>query len=139
MTSYLTLYERALSKITDPTLAMLPEEDMENMLHGWLISAIAKMRKCTNDLSNRDDSLKQFNVTLTDMEQEILAILMTREWLAPQLHSVLLTSQVFSGKEEKYYSQSAHLAELRALDEALKLEAQQLSRDFSYIDNEYFD
>jgi hypothetical protein len=139
VTSYEAIYNRALQRITDPTLAMLPEEDMENMLHGWLMSAIAKMRQCENDLSDRDEELKQFNVNLIDIEQEILAILMTREWLTPQLNSTVLTAQVFSGKEEKYYSQSAHIAELRAMDESLKLEAQALSRDWTYTNNDYFD
>ena len=56
-----------------------------------------------------------------------------------QLHSVVNTLQVFGGKEEKFYSQSSHLAELHALDESLRLEAQQLSRDYTYTDNDYFD
>ena len=51
MTQYSTLYERALAHISDPTLAMLPEEDLENMLYGWMLSAIAKHRKCEHDLS----------------------------------------------------------------------------------------
>lgn len=139
MTSYLTLYERALSKITDPALAMLPEEDLENMLYGWLMSAVAKMRKCSSDLTDRDEDAKQFNADLTDIEKEILAILMTREWLAPQLTSVLTTSQVFSGKETKFFAQANHLNELQTLDERLKLEAQQLSRDYSYANSDYFD
>lgn len=139
MTSYETIYNRALSKIEDPTLAMLDEGDLENMLYGWLVSAVAKHRKCTNDLSDRDDELRQFNVDLTDIEQEILAILMTREWVGQQLKSVTNTLQVFSGKETKYYSQAQHLSELRALDESLRLEAQQLSRDYTYVDSEYFD
>lgn len=139
MTSYETIYNRALSKIEDPVLIQLPEEDFESMLHGWLTSAIAKHRKCTHDLSDRDDELRQFNVDLTDIEQEILAILMVREWLAPQLNSVTLTSQVFGGKEEKFYAQANHLSELRELDERLRLEAQQLSRDYTYMVNDYFD
>jgi hypothetical protein len=139
MTQYSTLYERCISKIEDPTLAMLPEEDLENMLYGYLLSAIAKHRKCEHDLSDRDEVGKQFNVDLSDLEIEILAIMMVREWISVQLHSVVNTLQVFGGKEEKFYSQASHLAELRALDESLRLEAQQLSRDYTYTDNEYFD
>jgi len=139
MTLYSTLYEKALSKITDPTLLMLPEEDLENMLHGWLSSAIAKHRKCEHDLSNRDEELKQFNFDLSDVETEILALLIAREWIGQQLLSVTNTLQVFSGKETNYYSQAAHLKELQALDDKLRLEAQQLSRDYTYTNNEYFD
>ena len=139
MTLYSTLYERCLSKIEDPTLAMLPEEDLEKMLYGWMLSAIAKHRKCTNDLSDRDEDLKQFNVKLTELEVEILAIMMAREWVFRQLNSVTLTMQAFSGKETSFYSQSAHMKELSALDDKLRLEAQHLSRDYTYSNNDYFD
>ena len=91
MTQYSTLYEKCLSKIEDPQLAMLPEEDLENMLHGYLMSAIAKHRKCEHDLSDRDEELKQFNFDLSDLEIEILSILMVREWISVQLHSVVNT------------------------------------------------
>lgn len=139
MTQYSTLYEKCLSKMEDPTLAMLPEEDLENMLHGYLMSAIAKHRKCEHDLSDRDEELKQFNCDLSDLEIEILGILMLREWISVQLHSVTNTLQVFGGKEEKFYAQSSHIKELREMDDRLRLEAQQLSRDYTYTDNDYFD
>lgn len=139
MTSYDYIYQRCLSKITDPTLAMLAEEDLENMLYGWMVSAISKHRKCEHDLSDRDDKLKQFNFDLSDLEIEILSILMAREWIGQQLLSVTNTLQVFSGKETNYYSQAAHLKELQALDDKYRLEAQQLSRDYTYTDNDYFD
>lgn len=139
MTQYSTLYEKCLSKIEDPTLAMLPEEDLENMLHGYLMSAIAKHRKCEHDLSDRDEELKQFNFDLSDLEMEILSILMTREWISQRLNSVTNVMQVFGGKEEKWFSQASHIKELREMDDRLRLEAQQLSRDYSYIDNDYFD
>ena len=136
-TSYEEIYNLAANKITDPEIALLLPEDIEELFHGYLISAIPKFRKCKNDLSNRDDELRQFNVDLLDVEKEILAILVVREWLQPQLYSSLLTKQVFSDKEQKYYSQSSHISELRALDETLKIEAQKLSRDYTYGSLEY--
>ena len=139
MTLYSTLYKRCLAKINDPTLAMLDDDDLTSMLHGWMVSAIAKHRKCEHDLSDRDDELGQFNFDLSDLEGEVLGILMAREWVSQQLLSVTNTMQVFSGKETNYYSQATHLKELQALDEKLRLEAQQLSRDYTYINNEYFD
>lgn len=136
-TSYEEIYNLASNKITDPEIALLLPEDIEELFHGYLISAIPKFRKCKNDLSNRDDELRQFNVDLLDVEKEILAILVAREWLQPQLYSALLTKQVFSDKEQKYYSQSSHISELRALDETLKIDAQKLSRDYTYGNSEY--
>lgn len=139
MTQYSTLYEKCLSKLEDPTLAMLPEEDLEEMLHGYLMSAIAKHRKCEHDLSDKDEELKQFNSDLSDLEIEILSILMVREWISQRLNSVTNVMQVFGGKEEKWFSQASHIKELREMDDRLRLEAQQLSRDYSYTDNDYFD
>ena len=136
-TSYEEIYNLAANKITDPEIALLLPEDIEELFHGYLISAIPKFRKCKNDLSDRDDELRQFNVDLLDVEKEILAILVVREWLQPQLYSALLTKQVFSDKEQKYYSQSSHLSELRALDETLRIDAQKLSRDYTYGNSEY--
>ena len=136
-TSYEEIYNLAANKITDPEIAFLLPEDIEELFYGYLISAIPKFRKCKNDLSNRDDELRQFNVDLLDVEKEILAILVVREWLQPQLYSALLTKQVFSDKEQKYYSQSSHISELRALDETLKIDAQKLSRDYTYGNSEY--
>ena len=68
----------------------------------------------------------------------ILAILIVRQWLAPQLNSVLLTKQIFSDKDAKFYSQSQHLTELMALDERLKTEAQKLSRQYTYDSGSYW-
>ena len=137
-TPYETIYNRALNKLEDPQLLMMPEEDLEEMLHGYLLSAIAKHRKCEHDLSDRDEELKQFNSDLSDLEIEILSILVLREWISQRLHSVTNVLQVFSGKETKWFSQAQHIAELRALDESLKIEAQKLSRDYTYTNNDYF-
>ena len=139
MTSYEVLYNRCLQKLEDSTLIQLPEEDLEEMLHGYLLSAIAKHRKCEHDLSDRDEELKRFNSDLSDLEVETISILMLREWIGQRLHSVTNVMQVFSGKETKWFSQAAHIAELRELDDRLRLEAQKLSRDYTYTNNSYFD
>ncbi len=131
-TTYDKVYNRALAKIQDFDLVALQDRDLEEMLHDWLMAAIAKFRQCKNDLSDRDEELRQFNVDLEDEEVEILAIMVVREWLAPQVHSALLTKQIFGGKEENYFSQSAHLKQLMDADTSLRIEAQKLSRDYSY-------
>lgn len=131
-TTYDKIYNRALAKIQDFDLVDLSDRDLEEMLHGWLMSAISKFRQCKNDLSDRDEELRQFNVDLEDEEIEILAIMTVREWLQPQVHSALLTKQIFGGKEENYFSQASHVKELMDMDTQLKTEAQKLSRDYSF-------
>ena len=139
-TPYSKIYDRMLAKITDYDLAFVPEGDLQLMLCGWLASSISKFRKCASDLSNRDDELATFNVDLVDEEIEILALLMVCEWLEPQVNSVLLTHQMFGGKEEKFYSQANQLAELKALRDETRTEARKLMRDYTYFSgNSYFD
>ena len=123
MTLYSTLYERALAQITDPILAQLPEEDLEIMLHDWLLGAIVEPVVGEYDFSDRDEELKQFNFDISDVDQKILSIHMVRGWLAPQIRSVTLTQQVYSGKETKWFAQANQLAEMRALDEQLRKDA----------------
>ena len=101
MTLYSTLYNRALAQITDPLLVQLPEEDLEYMLHDWLMDAIVEPVVGEYDFSDRDEDLKQFNFDISDRDQKILSIHMVRGWLAPQIRSVTLTQQVYSGKETK--------------------------------------
>lgn len=137
-TPYETIYNRALAKCTDYELAEMSDYDLEEMLHGWLMSAVAKFRKCKSDLKDRDEELAQFNEDLEEEEIEILSIMLVREWIQPKLNSVLLTNQFIGDKESKFYSQSAHLTELQALDNRLRIEAQKLSRDYSYANSDYF-
>lgn len=136
-TTYEEIYDLASRKLTDVEIPLLPEEEMEDMFHGYLISSISQFRKCKNDLSNRDEYEKQFNVDLLDIEKEILAVLIARQWLQPQINSTLLTKQVFSDKESKFYSQKEMLSGLMSLDEKLKIEAQKLSRDYTYSSGSY--
>ena len=139
MTQYSTLYDRALAQITDPLLATLPEEDLENMLHGWLMDAIVEPLVGEYDFTNKDEELKQFNFDISERDQKILSIHMVRGWLAPQIRSVTLTHQMFGGKEEKFYAQANQLAEMRNLDADLQRQADLLFCRGTYLNNEYFD
>ena len=139
MTSYEAIYNRALAQITDPLLINLSDEDLENILYGWLMDAIVEPVVGEYNFANRDEDKKQFNFDISDRDQKILAIHMVRGWLAPQIASVTLTAQVYSGKETKYYAQANHLSEMRALDESLQRQADLLFCRGTYLNNEYFD
>lgn len=139
MTSYEAIFKRALAQITDPLLATLPEEDLEYILHDWLMDAIVEPVVGKYDFSDRNEELKQFNFDISDRDQKILSIHMVRAWLAPQIRSVTLTQQVFGGKEEKFYAQANQLSEMRALDADLQRQAELLFCRGTYLNNEYFD
>ena len=137
-TPYEKIYSRFLNRITDFNLADLDDYTLNEMLKNWLYSAIVKVRT-SNDLSKRDDENGAFANDLTDMDVELLAMGMTLAWLDQTLNSTELTLQFIGGKEEKYYSQANHIAELRALRADTLREMQQLYTYGTYTNNDYFD
>jgi hypothetical protein len=62
---------------------------------------------------------------------------MVHEWLAPIKNDIALLAQFFGVREQKFYSQAAHLAEVRAADEDAFLEARRMIRDRGAYLNDY--
>lgn len=138
-TSYLKVYDRFLSKITDFNLVEVDDYSFDNMMQGWLNTSIVRTRKCEHDLSLRDDEAQEFSEDLSDLEIELLALGMVDAWVTPMLNSTELTLQFLGGKEEKFYSQSQQLAELRNLKKENSLEMNRLHSYYTYTNNSYFD
>ena len=138
-TPYEVIYKRFLQKITDFNLVELDDFTLDEMLNGWLKSAIVRTRACDSDLSKRDDDIQEFEDDLSDVEVELLALGMTRSWLVQYLNSTELSLMMIGGKEEKYYSQAAHIKELRDLRSDITLEMQKLHSYHTYTNNSYFD
>lgn len=137
-TPYENVYGRFLNRITDFNLAEMDDYTLDEMLKNWLHSAIVKVRT-SSDLSVRDEENEVFENDLSDLDVELLAMGMTLAWLDQTLNSTELTLQFVGGKEEKYFSQSAHISELRALRADTLREMQQLYTYATYTNNDYFD
>ena len=138
-TPYEKIYNRFLQKISDFNLAEVDDYSFDEMMNSWLNSAVIRVRKCQHDLSKRDDELQEFEEDLSDLEIELLALGMVDAWVTPMLNSTELTLQFVGGKEEKYYSQSQMLAELRNLKKENSLEMNRLHNYYTYTNNSYFD
>lgn len=138
-TSYDNIYDRFVNKITDFNIVELDDYSLGDMLKGWLKSAVVRSRKCQHDLSKRDDELQEFAEDLSDLEIELLAMGMVDAWLSQYLNSTENVLQFIGGKEEKYYSQANHIAEVRALREQNLIEMNRLHNYYTYTNNSYFD
>ena len=137
-TPYEKVYGRFLNRCNDFNLVELDDHTLNEMLRGWLSSAIVRTRTLDVNVVC-DDENECFEGDLTELDLEILAMGMTLSWLDQTLNSTELTLQFVSGKEEKFYSQSAHIAELRALREDTLREMQKLHTYNTYTNNSYFD
>lgn len=136
-TPYEKIYNRFSQKITDFNLVDVDDYSLDGMLRGWLQSAIVNVRT-SSDLSLRDDENEAFDSDLSDLDIELLAMGMTMAWLDQYINSTENVLQFIGGKEEKYYSQANHLAELRSLREDTRLEMKRLHSYGTFTNNSYF-
>lgn len=137
MTSYEKVYGRFLNSTTDFNLVELDDDTLNQMLKEWLHSAIVKVRT-SSDLSC-DDSAEVFNNELSELDIEILAMGMRLAWLDQRINSTEYVNLFVGGKEEKFYSPSSQLSELRALRADTLREMQQLHTYYTYTNDSYFD
>ena len=145
MLSYSTLFSRVLNKINDQKELSLDENDLLEIYTERLHSVVGKprIRRLFSSLS-LDDEIQEMTFTLNnsvdeesdkDFVLEILSLGMAIEWLQPQVDSVIHTSVMIGGKEEKKLLDN-HKNMIERLD-SMKKEQNKMIRDYGYMYNSY--
>ena len=112
MTSFDTIIDAFLSKITDDMYLELTEEDTLRDAKQYLLDAIPYFEFPRFALYDYDPEEEVYNVDLTKEEINIFAILMKQAWLDRQINSIENTRMKYSGADFKFTSQANHLAKL---------------------------
>lgn len=115
MTSFSTIIDAFLSKITDDMYLELTEEDTIRDAKQYLLDAIPYFEFPRFPLFDYDAEAGVYNVDLTKEEINIFAILMKQAWLDRQINSVENTRMKYSGSDFKFTSQANHLQKLLSL------------------------
>ena len=145
MLSYSALFSRVLNKINDPKELSLDENDLLEIYTERLHSVVGKprVRRLFSTLT-LDDEIQEITFTLnnsvdedsdTDFVLEIISLGMAIEWLQPQVDSVIHTSVMIGGKEEKKLLDN-HKNMIDRLD-SMKKEQNKMIRDYGYMYNSY--
>ena len=145
MLSYSTLFSRVLNKINDQKELSLDENDLLEIYTERLHSVVGKprVRRLFSSIS-LDDEIQEMTFTLnnsvdeesdTDFVLEILSLGMAIEWLQPQVDSVIHTSVMIGGKEEKKILDN-HKNMIDRLG-SMKKEQNKMIRDYGYMYNSY--
>ena len=145
MLSYSTLFSRVLNKINDQKELSLDENDLLEIYTERLHSVVGKprVRRLFSSIS-LDDEIQEMTFTLNnsvdeesdkDFVLEVLSLGMAIEWLQPQVDSVIHTSVMIGGKEEKKLLDN-HKNMIERLD-SMKKEQNKMIRDFGYMYNSY--
>jgi hypothetical protein len=136
-TPYSIVIETFLSKVVDYHLNLMDTTDREVYVNKLLLSAVIKFQKiCKVDLTDRDETLKQFNQELDDEIVDILAELMVTEWLKPYVNNADNLQNILNTKDYNQYSSSALLKEIRTTYNESKSNCKQLMIEYSYTHND---
>lgn len=144
--TYDSIFSSFLSNVTDYKIATQGEDVTTEQLVEYLHKVIgtpyirALFQTVGLDDDNEELSYEMKNADPNGDDDFLIHMLgkaMVYEWVHPQVRKTSLLAQMFSGKEVKWYAQSAHMAELRGIEEDAELEVRRMIRDRGFISNEY--
>lgn len=142
---YETVFSRARGRINDARELSLSENDLLEIYTERLHNVIGKprVRRLFSSIV-LDDEIQQIDFTLNnsvdeasdiDFVTDLLILGMTIEWLQPQVDSILHTSVMIGGKEEKKLLDN-HKNMIDRLG-SMKTELNKMIRDYGYMYNSY--
>jgi hypothetical protein len=135
MTTYQEIFALFTNKITDYSLPSLTQDEAEFRMMKFLDSSISRfIPYCHKDLTDRDDTLKQFNIDLSTLEKEILALMMVYEWTNNFVLSEEFLKQRLGTKDYQIYSPANHLKELIQLRSSIQNEIDDLIKLYYYTE-----
>ena len=113
MTPYDEILDLALVSIEDYRLnkiASSSPNDFKTILEGFMVRGLPNFDNCQKDLSNRNDELHHFNITLDDMEKSIIADWTVIMWLDKEINDTRqITSMLQNRNEAHRYSEANNL------------------------------
>lgn len=131
-TSYETIYNAFLGKITDFDLPLMDDDELEGYCYDILSSALVKIKSFDHDLADRDEDTKVFNEDLSDLEKEVLSCQMVVEWVDRKINTTQLLHMYVGTKDESMASQANHMKALIELKDKHRSVVNTLMRDFKY-------
>ena len=144
---YSVLSNNMLSMITDYSLLKMCEEDILELQIDWIHSAVSnpRIRKMYSSFSLDDEMIELGFELKNSVDDEydynftvhVLSLGMVIAWLEQKVMSIVNISQMFSGKEENFYSQATHLSEIKGLLSDKKSELSRYIRDHGTYNNSY--
>ena len=144
---YEDIFSIFLSKITDYSFLEYDESFIRGQMVSWLHSSSSSPRlrtKFSTFTLKDDESTLVFSLKNSVDEQsdcdfvtDILARAMVIAWLEPEVKNVLLTKQLLTSGDEKFFAQANHVSQLEQMLATAKAELKNILRDYGYLNNSY--
>ena len=144
---YEDIFSMFLSKITDYSFLEYDENFIRGRMVSWLHSSASSPRlraKFSTFVLNDDEAVLSFSLRSSvsdeydcDFVANVIALAMVISWLEPEVKNVLLTKQLLTGGDEKFFAQANHISQLEQMLMATKNEFKNILRDYGYLNNSY--
>lgn len=144
---YEDIFSIFLSKITDYSFLEYDENFIKGQMVSWVHSSSSSPRlraKFSEFTLNDEEAVLSFSLKNSVGEQsdcdfvtDILARAMVIAWLEPEVKNVLLTKQLLTGSEERFFAQANHVSQLEQMLATAKTELKNILRDYGYLNNSY--
>lgn len=143
MTSYEDVFNSFKRRIEDKDLPTFTDSEQEELLTGWLDTAIGYIEldqlQMVSDLSSRDNDTQYFDADLENFEIEVIAMYMVAAWYEPRINSLEHTLMFVGASGEKWTDQKIHMEALKSMRDSWKLEARKYFRNYGYKKNSYLE
>lgn len=151
-TSFITIYDSFLARVTSDMYLEFTELETLEMLQDLLINAIPRFEFPRFNIFDYEEGNLEgmgvyqgvesdgvevpatgwvggaFNSVLTTEEINIMSLNMVIEWLGQQLETTENTRMKYSGSDFKFTSQANHMAKLKVLIDAKRIDSTHLQR-----------
>lgn len=145
--SYEDIFNQFLGLVQDNQLWDMNKDDIAEILTDLLHKSVyASYVYHLFSTVNTDDLTQTLTFEMAhevndEVDRQFVTVAIAKwmkyEWLSPQLNSVVNTAQFFGGKEQSFFSQANHVAELRGMTDDAYKQARDFIRDRGYISNSY--
>lgn len=136
------IYSRFYLRVKDYDMVGLDEKIVNEMLGGYLRSTLSKpmVRRLFSQVT-MDEDVEEVEFEMRepwdedsdiDFVAEVLSLGMLVAWVDPRYHSTLLTNQMLSNSEQKWYNQKDHMNELKNMYIKAQTDLRKLIRDRGY-------
>jgi len=131
-TPFEEVYTLFLAQLDDNELYLLPDEELEENLEGWLMLAIPSFHACRKNIEDVDTIFKEFKVELDLTEKVILAKYMVIEYLRPKILYQQAVSDELISKDYKIWSPANMLRVTQNMQTSIDSSTNSLQSQYSW-------
>lgn len=131
-TAFDEVYKAFLDSIDSYDFAKIGDDELEDVLWGYLDHARIHFLTYYKDLTDIDEGKKQFNIHLNPAEIAILAKAMKLEWVSQTKHSEDLMKKAIGDRDYTAVQGYRYLEDLSAMEKQLQREIKSWLNTYEY-------